>query len=67
MCTALVISGCCGSSVVGRQARDRLRKATVDLADAEVSVTIGVTQLKAQDTLSSVITRADDAMYAQRR
>ncbi|UZJ26832.1 hypothetical protein RHODO2019_18285 (plasmid) [Rhodococcus antarcticus] len=52
---------------MGRQARDRLRKTTVDLADAEVTVTIGVTQLKTQDTLSSVITRADDAMYAQRR
>lgn len=48
-------------------ARDRLRKATADLADVAVSVTIGITQLEAQDTVPSVITRADDAMYAQRR
>jgi hypothetical protein len=32
-----------------------------------VSVTIGITQLEAKDTLASVIIRADDAMYAQRR
>ena len=49
------------------EARNRLRKATAHLADAAVSVTIGTTQLEADDTLSSVITRADDAMYAQRR
>jgi diguanylate cyclase (GGDEF)-like protein len=47
--------------------RGRLHKATADLADLAVSVTIGITQLEAQDTLASVIIRADDAMYAQRR
>lgn len=37
-----------------------------DLSHDSVLVTIGVTSLVATDTLQSLITRTDEAMYAQR-
>jgi diguanylate cyclase (GGDEF)-like protein len=49
------------------EARARFSKVHPDLAEVPVSVTIGITELEPTDTLQSVINRADDAMYAQRR
>ena len=38
-----------------------------DLKALGVDITVGLTPLEASDTVPSVISRADEAMYAQRR
>ncbi len=49
------------------EARDHFGTVISDLADVGASVTIGITAPEPTDILKSVITRADDAMCAERR